>query len=193
MYEDIADIPGAATSMNDMDNDCASTQAVEDRTLDRLFRAEAPRLARFLRRSISNHDEVHDLVQDTFVSFVSAKAISRLRSPEAYLRTIARHLLWGRVKGLRLRDKAVHLSIDDVDLAVLPQQEWMMEASDFLRRYEEALAELPERTRTVFRLHRQEELTYHEIADRMGITERGVKYHMKKALIYLDRRVYADD
>jgi len=175
------------------DATCTQGRQDADRLLDRLFRSEAPRLARFIRRSISNHDEVHDLVQDTFVNFASAAPGGKLRTPEAYLRTIARNLLWGRSKRMRLRDRAVHIPIDEVDLAVLPEQEWMMEASDFLRRYEQALAELPARTREVFRLHRQEELTYQEIADRLGLTARGVKYHMKKALLYLDHRVYADD
>ncbi len=67
-----------------------------------------------------------------------------------------------------------------------------MEASDFMRRYEEALSELPSRTREVFRLHRQEELTYQQIAETLGITVDGVKYHMKKALLYLDHRVNAN-
>ncbi|AXB80219.1 sigma-70 family RNA polymerase sigma factor [Novosphingobium sp. P6W] len=177
----------------DEESTCAEGRHDADRLLDRLFRSEAPRLARFIRRSISNHDEVHDLVQDTFVNFVSAAPGGKLRTPEAYLRTIARNLLWGRSKRMRLRDRAVHIPIDEVDVAVLPEQEWMMEASDFLRRYEQALAELPARTREVFRLHRQEELTYQDIADRLGLTARGVKYHMKKALLYLDHRVYADD
>ena len=68
-----------------------------------------------------------------------------------------------------------------------------MEASDVIRRYEQALAELPARTREVFRLSRQEDLAYEEIAERLGITKRMVKYHLRKALIYLDRRVNGND
>lgn len=181
--------------MNETDDGqtCVRDGRGTDRLLDRLFRSEAPRLARFLRRSISNHDEVNDLVQDTFVSFVSAAPVEKLRTPEAYLRTIARNILWGRTRRARLHERAIHLPFDEFDFAVLPEQEWMMEAADFLRRYEQALAELPSRTREVFRLHRHEELTYQEIADHLGLTVRGVKYHMKKALLYLDSRVHSDD
>lgn len=164
-----------------------------DRLIDRLFRSEAPRLARFLRRSIRNQDEVHDLVQDTFVSFVEARPKSKLRTPAAYLRTIARGILWERTKRPRAYDRANHVPVDEAyDICVDPEQEWMMEASDFMRRYEEALSELPARTREVFRLHRQEELTYQEIAEKLRISVDGVKYHMKKALLYLDHRVNAN-
>ncbi|MDE8652267.1 RNA polymerase sigma factor [Novosphingobium album (ex Liu et al. 2023)] len=167
--------------------------APRDHLLDRLFRSEAPRLARFIRKSVGNQDEVQDLVQETFVSFVAAARTGKLRTPEAYLRTIARNLLWGRARRPQHRD-ALHLPVDeDFEIAVAPEQEWMMEASDFLRRYEQALAELPARTREVFRLHRQEDLTYQQIAERLGLNVRAVKYHMRKALLYLDSRVNTDD
>ena len=181
--------------MNRSDDDHAQVPdaAENDRLIDRLFRSEAPRLARFIRRSIRNQDEVHDLVQDTFVNFVEARPKSKLRTPAAYLRTIARGILWERTNRPRAHDRANHVSVDEAyEICVDPEQEWMMEASDFMRRYEEALSELPSRTREVFRLHRQEELTYQEIAEKLGISVDGVKYHMKKALLYLDHRVNAN-
>jgi RNA polymerase sigma-70 factor (ECF subfamily) len=166
----------------------------DDRLIERLFRTEAPRLIRFLRRSVRNHDEVHDLVQETFVNFVAASPIATLRTPEAYLRTIARNLLYRRSKRHAARDRPVYVPVEEAfDIAIDPEQEWVMEAADLMRRYQEALAELPARTREVFRLHRQEELTYEQIAERTGLTSRGVKYHMKKALHYLDYRVNSDD
>ncbi len=181
--------------MNDADSDGAAVSGTpfRDRLIDRLFRSEAPRLARFIRRSVPNQDEVHDLVQETFVSFVAARPRSRLHTPEAYLRSIARHLLW-RSKRAAVRYRIVHLPIDEArDAPVDAEQEWMIEASDFMRRYEQALAELPSQTREVFRLHRQEDLTYPQIAKELGINVTAVKYHMRKAIRYLDHRVNTDD
>jgi RNA polymerase sigma factor (sigma-70 family) len=164
-----------------------------DRLLDRLFRTEAPRLARFLRRSIRNQDEVHDLVQETFVNLVAAGQPEKLRQPEAYLTTIARNLLFRRSRRAAARKDHPHVPVDEAyHVAVDPEQEWMMEARDLMQRYQEALADLPARTREVFRLHRQEELTYEQIAERTGLSVRGVKYHMRKALLYIDHRVNSD-
>jgi RNA polymerase sigma-70 factor (ECF subfamily) len=69
----------------------------------------------------------------------------------------------------------------------------MIDAADFMRRYETALAELPELTREVFRLSRQEDLTYSQISERLGITVRAVELQMLKAIRYLDHRVNSDD
>jgi RNA polymerase sigma factor (sigma-70 family) len=177
----------------DEDPSCLPADVTTLSLIDRLFRSEAPRLTRFLRRSIRNHDEVHDLVQETFASFVAAAPVTVLRAPEAYLRTIARNLLFRRSRKFASASRPVHVPIEEaLGLPVDPEQEWMMEADDLMRRYEKALSELPTRTREVFRLHRHEELTYQEIAERLGLTVRGVKYHMKKALLYLDHMVNSD-
>ena len=68
----------------------------------------------------------------------------------------------------------------------------MIDAADFMRRYEQALSELPALTREVFRLSRQEDLTYAQISDQLGITVRAVELQMKKAIRYLDHRVNTD-
>lgn len=161
--------------------------------VDRLFRSEAPRLARFIRRAVRNNDEVNDLVQETFANFVAGAPRATLRTPEAYLRTIARRLLW-RLSARRKSGAHIDfLPVEDAsEVAVRPEQEWMMEAADIIRQYEQALSELPERTREIFRLSRQDGLTQQQIADRLGLTVRGVKYHMKRALLYLDYRVNND-
>ena len=164
-----------------------------NRLIDRLFRTEAPRLARFLRRSVRNQDEVHDLVQEAFVNLVAAAPPERLRQPEAYLTTIARNLLYRRSKRAAARRDQIYVPVGEAhQVAIDPEQEWMMEAKELMRRYEAALAELPARTREVFRLHRQEELNYEQIAERLDLSVSGVKYHMRKALLYLDHRVNSD-
>lgn len=63
------------------------------------------------------------------------------------------------------------------------------ERDDFIRRFEQALGELPERQREIFRLSVKEELTYPEIAERLGIEASAVSPHLAKALRYLDARM----
>lgn len=63
------------------------------------------------------------------------------------------------------------------------------EHDDYVRRFELALSELPERQREIFRLSAKEELTYPEIADRLGIKVCAVSRNLENALRYLDGRV----
>lgn len=47
---------------------------------------------------------------------------------------------------------------------------------------QQALAHMPERTRTIFMLNRYENKSYNEIAALMNITPKGVDFHINKAL-----------
>lgn len=137
---------------------------------------------------------MHDLVQETFVNFVAGAPRATVRNPGAYLTTIARRLLWGQAKRNEAYRNARHVSLDEAgDLSTGPEQEWMMEASDLIQKYEEAFAELPARTREIYRLSRQEDLSSGEIAERLGMKKRAVKYHLNKALFYIHMRVHGDD
>lgn len=68
------------------------------------------------------------------------------------------------------------------DLACPPAQMLELEAADLHRIYEEAVGGLPEKTRCVFMLSRDEELTYSQISERLGITVATVQYHMVRAI-----------
>lgn len=54
--------------------------------------------------------------------------------------------------------------------------------TEIQNRYKNIIESLPEQAKTVFLLSREENLSYEEIAVRMGISVNTVKYHMKIAL-----------
>lgn len=62
------------------------------------------------------------------------------------------------------------------------------EGDDYIHRLEQALSELPERQREIFRLSTMEDMTYLEIAERLGIEVSVVSRQLNKALGYLDGR-----
>jgi RNA polymerase sigma factor (sigma-70 family) len=64
-----------------------------------------------------------------------------------------------------------------------------MDTRERLDRLRSVIQELPERTRQVFVLHRIEELTYGEVAARLGISESSVQKHLAKALQYVVQRL----
>jgi RNA polymerase sigma-70 factor (ECF subfamily) len=70
--------------------------------------------------------------------------------------------------------------------SVAPEQEDALEVEDLHRQYRDAVQHLTPRTREVFILHRVDELTYTEIAARLGISVSTVEYHIMRALVHLD-------
>ena len=56
-------------------------------------------------------------------------------------------------------------------------------------RYETALVNLPEKQRTVFLMSRMEQLKYHEIAERLGLSVKAVEKRMNLALAFLKHAI----
>lgn len=154
-------------------------------SMEDLYRAQAPRLLRYFRRSTGNAQTAADLVQDAFTRLAESGRLPDVLNPSAYLQRIARNLLIDRSRAPMLRETFVPL--EDWDAKILPAQEDGLLAQDLLRCYETAIAALPEKTRMVFLLHRADDLTYREIANRLEMRFCTVQYHMKQALAHLDR------
>lgn len=152
-------------------------------SLDQAYRSEKSRLLRYFGRR-AGPEIAPDLVQEVFVRAAGSGAAERLRNPAAFLGRIARNLLIDRHR--RGATGTVTVCLDERrDLAIPPTQSWNIEACDLLQVYEEALANLSEKTRTVFLMHRVDELSYRDIHERLGISVATVEYHMMKALAHI--------
>ena len=163
------------------------SRSSEDGLLAELYRSESPRLVRILSRQTRNTDEAHDLVQDVFYRLARLHGQrSVLEQPKAYLRRIASNLLKDRAKTAARRSVALHVVADEESLPGLDQHR-LLESRDMLRRLEAAMMRLRPKTREIFVAHRVEGLTYAEIAERTGLSVKGVEKQMSKALVHLDR------
>ena len=49
----------------------------------------------------------------------------------------------------------------------------------------QALSELPEKTRIIYKMSRDQEMTYEEIAQEIDLSVKSVEYHMTKALAHM--------
>lgn len=163
----------------------AGSGGVESRRVEDVYRSEAPRLARFLRKRLSGVDDAADVVQEAFLRLVGSNPDAPLRNPEAYLQRIVRNLLIDRSRHRSANVR--HVSVEDLEIPVPPEQSYAIEASDMKRQYRSAVDALPPRTREVFLLSRVEDVGYREIADRLGISIRTVEWHVAQAIIRIDQ------
>ncbi|OHT19107.1 RNA polymerase sigma factor [Edaphosphingomonas haloaromaticamans] len=155
--------------------------------LDDLYRVHGPRLLRYFARRADRQD-AKDLVHESFVRFASSAALREqtVDCPEAYLNQIATNLLRDRAKSALQRSLAHHVPADDVPLAGADLVA-ALEARDKLNRLQNALMRLKPKTREIFLAHRLDGLSYRQIAERSGLSIKGVEWHMTKAIDYLDR------
>ncbi|WP_427791354.1 RNA polymerase sigma factor [Brevundimonas diminuta] len=146
-------------------------------------------LGRFFRARLGPQADVEDLVQELYLKLQAAPDIE-VREPRAYLYRLASNLMMDRWRsGMRsaARDGAwATLHQGEVDEA--PSAEAVVAGRQGLAAVSAVLADLPEGTQTVFRMHKFEALSYAEVASRLGVSRSTVEKRMMQALKALATR-----
>jgi len=140
-----------------------------------------PALRRYFRRRAPGA-EVEDLVQDVCLGVQARRAQGEIENLEAYLFTVARHVL-----SEHARRSARRVDVQaDLELEAFgdpePRVDRQLLDREALKSALQALEEMSERTQAIFVMHRFEEMTYSAIARRSGISVSAVEKHMMSAL-----------
>lgn len=121
-----------------------------------------------------------DLAQDTFVDVIRAGSASGIREPRPFLATIARRLIAHHHRRQLLENSYLDM------LAALPEElapppEVRLLALEALQQIDNALDGLPPRVKEAFLLAHLEELSYADIAERLGVSASSVKQYLTRA------------
>lgn len=187
---------GGKTSGLDVDDplppDDRAPSRAPARALEALYRAHASRLLRFFARRTGN-DDAPDLVNETFERLARRDANGgfAVDRPEAYLSRIAGNLLRDRAKFAVRRSAVFHVSIDEVSLGGSDPHA-QLEARDMINRLETAMQRLRPRTREIFMACRLDGYSYAEVAERVGMSVRGVRKQMSRAIAEIERALSDD-
>ncbi|MTH65691.1 RNA polymerase sigma factor [Paracoccus shanxieyensis] len=154
-----------------------------------LYRSHAGGTARALRRAGLNPDVADDLTQDAFLR-VLARPVPQTNgayNPRAYLYRIAHRLGINH----RRREALVQMvALGEDDLASqAPTTDQALHARQCLDQAALALAELPDRTRRAFVMHRIEERSMAEIGQILGISTSRAWGLIREAYRHLAERV----
>ncbi|MEP2101771.1 MAG: RNA polymerase sigma factor [Parasphingorhabdus sp.] len=172
-----------------VDGDAAKGQSQHDDLTELFAQFQIP-LEKYFRKRVYNQNEVEDLVQDVFYRLTSRADNADLERPEAFIFQIAANLL--RDKARREATKrAFTKQLTDQNENAFEElsPERVLLGKEKVVALKNALNELPERTRTVFLLHRFEEFKYREIAQQLGISMSSVEKHMMDAIKHLTHRL----
>ncbi|WBO22868.1 RNA polymerase sigma factor [Sphingomonas abietis] len=146
-------------------------------TLEIVFRDQRRGLHRYFRRKLGD-DGAADLVQDAFARAMAAPQFASVDNPAAYIWRIAHNLMadHGRRRKTGLLDC---LNLDDQpDPVAPPEQAWRIEAEELLGHI---VSGLPKRAREAFLMRCGQGLSYRQISERLGISVKGVEYHLAHA------------
>ena len=153
-------------------------------------------MRRFFLARLGPAADVEDLLQDLYLKVVGVDGTSEVREPRAYLYRLASNLMMDRWRSSRrsaARDAAwrdvAHVSGPTEDLDDAPSAETVVAGRERLAQLMTALDGLPDRTRTIFRLHKFDGLSYAEVGRSLDVSKSTVEKHMMDALKILAAKV----
>lgn len=159
----------------------------EDRgsAVARVFREHNRKLVGLLVTRLKNEQEAEEVAQEAYVKVLQLEpgqgAVSYLRS---YLFRVAENLAIDRLRQRRIRAQLDRLESVD-DFFEEPRAERAAIAAQEVELLKRVVAELPDTCREVFRLHKLADRPILEVAAILGLQERMVRRHLRRALVYI--------
>jgi RNA polymerase sigma factor (sigma-70 family) len=159
--------------------------------IERLFAQHGTALQTFLRRRIRVIPDAPDLAQEVYLRMLRVSDSDTIRNPEMYLYAVANNLV--KENAVLERRRAAWDDIDDSavqeQLAELPQFDGEIDTDLRTQRLREVLSQLPPKCRAAVLLQYGDDLSYAEIAKRLGVSTHMVKKYLAQALLHCRRRM----
>ena len=159
--------------------------------VERLFAQHATGLQTFFRRRIRVIPDVPDLAQEVYLRMLRVSDSDTIRNPEMYLYAVANNLV--KEHAVLERRRATWDDIDDSaiqeQLAELPQFDGEIDTDLRTQRLREVLSQLSPKCRAAVLLQYGDDLSYAEIAKRLGVSTHMVKKYLAQALLHCRRRM----
>ena len=158
--------------------------------VERLFAEHRGALKAFFRRRTRTTDAA-DLSQEVYLRMLRIQDPEAIRDPVLYLFTVANNLV--KEQGVLDRRRAADLDIDAVgmqeQLGVLPNFEGELDAAQRSARLQAVLKQLGPKCQAAVILRFTHELSYREVARRLGVSPQMARKYVVQALSHCRRRM----
>jgi len=152
-----------------------------------LARNHGQRLRRFLASRLRTAEQdVPDLVQEVFLRLLRVQRHEAIRSPQAYLFTVAFHVLYQHKLSLAAVPEAVDVldALADSESYSMQDPSAQIDAQQRLVEMDRMLRELPPNVHATFVLSRHYGYTLDEIARELGVSRGMVKKYLARAVAH---------
>ncbi|MFC4307922.1 RNA polymerase sigma factor [Steroidobacter flavus] len=163
--------------------------ALSTQQLAQVFNEHRGELRHFLQGRLKCRHTADDLTQETYLRLIRTRAES-VSDWRALIFRIARNLLIDHVRGNSRRGVVQHELQAVYDLTGdRPEMDEQLVSEEQHALLESGLSQLPDQTRRVFELCRNEGLSHREIAEQLGISLRTVARQIEQAIRFLRSRM----
>jgi RNA polymerase sigma-70 factor (ECF subfamily) len=128
-------------------------------------------------------DDVPDVAQEVFLRLLRVERQDVIRNPEAYLFTVASHVLYQHTLNKSMDPIFVDITDAVSELATSAGEDpsSQVENQSRIELLEKALARLPPKVGAALVMHRVGGFTVSEIAERLGVSRDSVKKYLMRA------------
>ena len=142
---------------------------------------------------VGRHDEAEDLTQDIFLKiFKSLNTFDRRANFQTWLVSVSRNLCIDHYRSVRKERETIDRQVDPNQLTPAsndPGPMAALEQRDRVALLRQALGQLPDTLRTAVLMRDIQEMSYQEIADKLGLPEGTVKSRINRGRTELARHV----
>lgn len=151
----------------------------KERKFKTLYDEWAQPLFRFIYFKSKDEELAQDIVQDTFVKYWDKIESVASGKEKSYLFTTAKNLFLNTVEHHKVVAKHRESNLPKNETS---DPHYDLEVSEFKTKLENAIAQLPDKQREVFLMHRVEGYKYKEISQLLDVTQKAVEKRMSQAL-----------
>jgi RNA polymerase sigma-70 factor, ECF subfamily len=145
------------------------------------------RIYNFCFKLLANSEEAKDIVQHVFITLWDQReSLDAEKSIEKYIYTIARYSAYQNLRKRVYQQAAfVYFLNNEEQLKEVTFDEVIYDELNSF--FEKVIESLPARRKEIFKLNRNEGLTYKDIASRLNISENTVDTQMRHSLQYIKK------
>jgi len=159
--------------------------------VERLFAEHATALQGFFRRRIQTKADAQDLAQEVYLRMLRVADQDAIRNPVLYLYTVANNLV--KEHAVLDRRRGSSIDIEEVEaheqLERLPAFDGELDQAQRTARLLVVLKQLSPKCQAAVALRFTENLSYREVAMRLGVSSQMAKKYVARALAHCRRRM----
>jgi RNA polymerase sigma-70 factor (ECF subfamily) len=146
-------------------------------------------LCRYVYRYLRSIEDARDVVHDVFLQLWRQRQLFDMTADlRGHLYVRARHraldLIRHRSVESRWRDRSMAVGVEEAESADATQEAERL-LGDLIVRVQHAIETLPQRQREVLTLRWQQQMSYKDIGDALGISHKTVGVHLTRAIAQL--------
>jgi RNA polymerase sigma-70 factor, ECF subfamily len=154
---------------------------MDEKVFKNLFEDHYTALCRFASGYLADQDTAEEIVQQLFINLWNQRqTIDPEKQIKSYLFTAVKNRCLNHIRDIK-KFRNYYLDVE-AELEIPVAEKDIVSEKELEQRIADALEKLPAKCREVFELCRFEEMKYHEVAQKLDISQKTVEAQMSKAL-----------